>query len=230
MSKDTEIILQGGTAVNAIEQQCTWKATGLNGHSDLFGSEFLYTSQEAPVEADEYERMKQRAETAEELAASYAETNTVQRRRIEELQAHVNAATQRAEAAERKLNDVLPQYVSQVADAIARAEAAEKQLAIAVRTVELADENTELRVDQLIQRAEAAEELAASYAETNTVQRRRMEKLQAHVNAATQRTKAAEAQLAATRTAIERYGADQWRRGNAGKDPQEFEEWQREQQ
>ncbi len=27
---------------------------------------------------------------------------------------------------------------------------------------------------------------------------------------------------------IERYGADQWRRGNAGKDPQEFDEWQRE--
>ena len=54
------------------------------------------------------------------------------------------------------------------------------------------------------------------------------------------------AQLAATRAAgsvgvwmhvekytellasIERYGADQWRRGNAGKDPQEFAEWQRE--
>lgn len=25
-----------------------------------------------------------------------------------------------------------------------------------------------------------------------------------------------------------RYGADQWRRGNAGKDPQDFEEWRRE--
>jgi len=24
---------------------------------------------------------------------------------------------------------------------------------------------------------------------------------------------------------VERYGADQWRRGNAGKDPQDFEEW-----
>ena len=29
---------------------------------------------------------------------------------------------------------------------------------------------------------------------------------------------------------IESYGADQWRRGNAGKEPQEFEEWQREAQ
>jgi hypothetical protein len=26
---------------------------------------------------------------------------------------------------------------------------------------------------------------------------------------------------------IDRYGADQWRRGNAGKDPQEFDEWRR---
>lgn len=28
---------------------------------------------------------------------------------------------------------------------------------------------------------------------------------------------------------VERYGADQWRRGNACKDPQEFDEWLREQ-
>lgn len=48
-----------------------------------------------------------------------------------------------------------------------------------------------------IARAEAAEELAASYAETNTVQRRRMEELQAYVNAAVKRAEAAEAQLAA---------------------------------
>jgi len=26
----------------------------------------------------------------------------------------------------------------------------------------------------------------------------------------------------------DRYGADQWRRGNAGQDPQEFDEWQKE--
>ena len=35
-------------------------------------------------------------------------------------------------------------------------------------------------------------------------------------------------QLAALRALIEHYGADQWRRGNAGKEPQEFEEWRRE--
>ena len=29
---------------------------------------------------------------------------------------------------------------------------------------------------------------------------------------------------------VERYGADQWRRGNAGKDPQEFAEWRKEAQ
>ena len=28
-------------------------------------------------------------------------------------------------------------------------------------------------------------------------------------------------------TSIDRYGADQWRRGNAGQEPQEFDEWQR---
>jgi len=28
----------------------------------------------------------------------------------------------------------------------------------------------------------------------------------------------------------DRYGADQWRRGNAGKDPQEFAEWRKEAQ
>lgn len=37
-----------------------------------------------------------------------------------------------------------------------------------------------------------------------------------------QRAEAAEAQLAL----VERYGADQWRRGNTGKEPQEFGEWQ----
>ena len=29
---------------------------------------------------------------------------------------------------------------------------------------------------------------------------------------------------------VERYGADQWRRGNAGREPQEFDEWQKEAQ
>lgn len=32
------------------------------------------------------------------------------------------------------------------------------------------------------------------------------------------------------RALVERYGADQWRRGSAGKDPQEFDEWQKEAQ
>ena len=34
----------------------------------------------------------------------------------------------------------------------------------------------------------------------------------------------------ALRALVERYGADQWRRGNAGKDPQEFAEWRKEAQ
>jgi len=39
-----------------------------------------------------------------------------------------------------------------------------------------------------------------------------------------QRAEAAEAKLAF----VGRYGADQWRRGNAGQEPQDFEEWRRE--
>jgi hypothetical protein len=39
---------------------------------------------------------------------------------------------------------------------------------------------------------------------------------------------AAQGHLEAKLALVERYGADQWRRGNAGKDPQEFEEWRRE--
>ena len=34
----------------------------------------------------------------------------------------------------------------------------------------------------------------------------------------------------ALRALVDRYGADQWRRGNAGKDPQEFAEWRKEAQ
>ena len=44
--------------------------------------------------------------------------------------------------------------------------------------------------------------------------------------AVTARAEAAETTLALA----DRYGADQWRRGNAGKDPQEFAEWQKEAQ
>ncbi len=38
------------------------------------------------------------------------------------------------------------------------------------------------------------------------------------------------AQVAELLAKVERYGADQWRRGNAGKEPQEFDEWKREQE
>ena len=62
--------------------------------------------------------------------------------------------------------------------------------------------------------------------------------------AATQRAEAAEAQAMELRLALgatveranrlaiwaDRFGADQWRRGNAGKEPQEFDEWQKETQ
>jgi hypothetical protein len=35
------------------------------------------------------------------------------------------------------------------------------------------------------------------------------------------------AQLAALIADVDRYGADQWRRGAGNRDPQEFEEWRR---
>jgi hypothetical protein len=48
------------------EPKYTWHATGVNGHSEKLGSDFLYTSNDAPVEADEYNRQYQRAEAAEQ--------------------------------------------------------------------------------------------------------------------------------------------------------------------
>ncbi len=47
------------------EPKYTWHAAGVDGHSEKFGSDFLYTSNDAPVEADEYERQRQRALVAE---------------------------------------------------------------------------------------------------------------------------------------------------------------------
>lgn len=52
------------------EPKYTWHAVGVNGHSEAFGSDFLYTSNDAPVEADEYERMRQRALAAETKLAA----------------------------------------------------------------------------------------------------------------------------------------------------------------
>jgi len=48
--------------VGDLETRLTWRAVGLNGHREVFGNEFLYTSEDAPVEADEYARMTQRAD------------------------------------------------------------------------------------------------------------------------------------------------------------------------
>ncbi len=42
-----------------------WIATGVDGHTHHTCAEWMYTSDAPPVEADEYERMKQRAEAAE---------------------------------------------------------------------------------------------------------------------------------------------------------------------
>lgn len=42
-----------------------WHATGVDGHTYHTCGEWQYTSDAPPVEAEEYERMKQRAEAAE---------------------------------------------------------------------------------------------------------------------------------------------------------------------
>lgn len=49
------------------EPKYTWHAVGVNGHREKLGGDFLYTSIDAPIEADTYERMRQRAEAAERL-------------------------------------------------------------------------------------------------------------------------------------------------------------------
>ena len=68
--------------------------------------------------------------------------------------------------------------------------------------------------------------------------------LRAQLATAIARAEAAEAQAMELRLALgatveranrlaiwaDRFGADQWRRGNAGKEPQEFDEWQKETQ
>ena len=53
-----------------------------------------------------------------------------------------------------------------------------------------------------------------------------IQELRDRLTAVTARAEAAETTLALA----DRYGADQWRRGNAGKEPQEFSEWQKEAQ
>jgi len=51
------------------EPKYRWKVEGLEGYENVFGNGFLYTSLSAPVEADEYEHMKQRAEASERKLA-----------------------------------------------------------------------------------------------------------------------------------------------------------------
>ena len=46
-------------------QQYTWQVFGLEGHENIFGNGFLYKSRSAPVEADEYKHMRERAEASE---------------------------------------------------------------------------------------------------------------------------------------------------------------------
>ena len=76
------------------------------------------------------------------LIGLYRQTDTL----AAELKANANAARERAADATRELTEMRQ-----------RAEAAERDLAIAKRTIELADENADLRATQLVKRAEVAE-------------------------------------------------------------------------
>jgi len=72
-------------------------------------------------------------------------------------------------------------------------------------------------------RAEAAERERDAWKQEADDERKSM---RSAVRVMQERAEAAEAQLAL----VDRYGADQWRRGNAGQEPQEFGEWQKEAQ
>lgn len=100
-----------------VEKRYTWRAVGLNGHREVFGSEFLYTSEDAPVEADEYVRAMERAdrllverdaaikraEAAEADAKAQRNAKDIAIARNGELHQELHAMCQRAEAAEAKL-------------------------------------------------------------------------------------------------------------------------------
>ena len=57
--------------MSELDSYIKWKAAGVNGHSEKLGGDFLYTSNDAPVEADAYERQRQRAEAADQQLMVY---------------------------------------------------------------------------------------------------------------------------------------------------------------
>lgn len=99
-----------------------WHATGVDGHTYHTCGEWQYTSDAPPVEADEYERMKQRAEAAgaklalaERAGVAEHQLATVEHNLVE--LAHCNAdlarenldlraAVQRAETAEARVKEL----------------------------------------------------------------------------------------------------------------------------
>jgi DNA repair exonuclease SbcCD ATPase subunit len=83
----------------------TWYALAAN-TDDLppHNAQYNYTSKEAPVEADEYERQRQRAETAEAAQAALEARNAMHSQlweRVMELEQKLSAAISRAADAEK---------------------------------------------------------------------------------------------------------------------------------
>lgn len=74
----------------------------------------------------------------------------------------------------------------------------------------------------IAERGDWAQEVEGAKARAGGLERQLQAARNAVARAVSER-QAAEAKLAL----VDRYGADQWRHGNAGRDPQEFDEWQR---
>ena len=124
-----------------------WQATGVDGHTHHTCGEWMYTSDAPPVEADEYERMKQRAEAAEAAIAavprqaidalfrqqfgSYAHRRIgeLERALADEREGHAIDNDEGAEIIIDLMGDV-QLLTEQLAAAIKRAEAAEAAIAV----------------------------------------------------------------------------------------------------
>lgn len=178
------------------------------------------------IPADKVERWSRQMETPySELTDKECESDREQADKIIlAIRWRLEAATladvygKRAEEAERKLNDVLPQYVAQMADAIKRAEAAESALRLATHSTGSTTVLMTLEQYQELlaadKRAEAAERERDAWKQEADDERKSM---RSAVRVMQERAEAAEAQLAL----VDAYG--QYMR-NAPK-PRTFAEW-----
>jgi len=79
-----------------------WQATGVDGHTHHTCGEWQYTSDAPPVEADEYERMKQRAEAAERERDAWKQEADDERK---SMRSALRVMQERAETAEASIKE-----------------------------------------------------------------------------------------------------------------------------